>query len=133
MYMGRILNPLSLSLFLPSDLHSSVSLSVSTNRSQHLVSESVSLSCELKGNSTGWTLRKYTGSKLYTVCSSVRGSTTGSTCIIRSLNVRHSGVFWCESGSGEDSNAVNITVHGAFMILNSVQLGHFYEHDFKLH
>ena len=129
MYMGRILNPLSLSLFLPSDLHSSVSLSVSTNRSQQLVSESVSLSCELKGNSTGWTLRRYSGSELYTVCSSV----SPSTCTIEPLNVEHSGVFWCESGSGEDSNAVNITVHGAFMILNSVQLGHFYEHDFKLH
>ncbi|XP_062305938.1 Fc receptor-like protein 4 [Osmerus eperlanus] len=104
------------------DQISSVSLSVSTNRSQHLVSESVSLSCELKGNSTGWTLRRYTGSELYTVCSSVKGSTTGSTCIIRSLNVGHSGVFWCESGSGEYSNAVNITVHGAFKYNVSVRL-----------
>ncbi|XP_067118040.1 Fc receptor-like protein 5 [Osmerus mordax] len=101
------------------DQHSSVSLSVSTNRSQHLVSESVSLSCELKGNSTGWTLKRYTGSELYTVCSSVKGSTTGSTCIIRSLNVGHSGVFWCESGSGEYSNAVNITVHVGPVILES--------------
>ncbi|XP_062305941.1 basement membrane-specific heparan sulfate proteoglycan core protein-like [Osmerus eperlanus] len=99
--------------------HSSVSFSVSTNRSQHLVSDCVSLSCELKGNSTGWTLRRYTGSELYTVCSSVKGSTTGYTCIIRSLNVGHSGVFWCESGSGEYSNAVNITVHVGPVILES--------------
>ncbi|XP_046907633.1 titin-like isoform X2 [Hypomesus transpacificus] len=97
------------------DLHSSVSLSVSTNRSQQLVSESVSLSCELKGNSTGWTLRRYSGSELYTVCSSV----SPSTCTIEPLNVEHSGVFWCESGSGEDSNAVNITVHVGSVILES--------------
>ncbi|XP_062305942.1 basement membrane-specific heparan sulfate proteoglycan core protein-like [Osmerus eperlanus] len=101
------------------DPHSSVSLSVSTNRSQHLVSDSVSLSCELKGNSTGWTLRRYTGRELYTVCSSVKGSTTGSTYRIQSLNKIHSGVFWCESGSGEYSNAVNITVHVVPVILES--------------
>ncbi|KAM6949014.1 uncharacterized protein FYW47_016072 [Aplochiton taeniatus] len=37
------------------DQRPSVSLTVNTNRTQHLTSESVSLSCE--GNSTGWTVK----------------------------------------------------------------------------
>ncbi|XP_033182444.1 uncharacterized protein LOC117153015 [Anabas testudineus] len=42
---------------------------------------------------------------------------TGSTCNISGLN--SSAVYWCESGSGQFTNSVNITGHNADMILMS--------------
>ncbi|KAK3545918.1 hypothetical protein QTP70_016715, partial [Hemibagrus guttatus] len=35
----------------------------------------------------------------------------GSTCNISFLSTSYTGVYWCESESGENSNHVNITVH----------------------
>ncbi|XP_042185278.1 leukocyte immunoglobulin-like receptor subfamily B member 5 [Oncorhynchus tshawytscha] len=75
---------------------------------QHFRSKSLSLSCEKKGNSTGWRLR-YTERGVESGCVSNWRSITGSTCTIRSTYTGDSGVYWCESGSGEYSNAVNIT------------------------
>ncbi|KAL0970078.1 hypothetical protein UPYG_G00236870 [Umbra pygmaea] len=94
------------------DLQSSVSLRMSPNRIQHFTLKSLSLSCDLKGNSTGWRLMRYTETGVKSGCPSNRGSITGFTCTITSINTEDSGVYWCESGSGEYSNAVNITVHG---------------------
>ncbi|XP_038831542.1 basement membrane-specific heparan sulfate proteoglycan core protein-like [Salvelinus namaycush] len=109
---------LILSLFV-SDLHSSVSLRISPNTTQHFRSKSLSLSCEEKGNSTGWRLMRYTERGVESGCVSNWGSITGSTCTIRSTYTWSSGVYWCESGSGEYSNAVNITVHAGYVILES--------------
>ncbi|XP_031648950.1 uncharacterized protein LOC116354067 [Oncorhynchus kisutch] len=92
------------------DLQPSVSLRISPNTTQHFRSMSLSLSCELKGNSTGWRLMRYTERGVESGCVSNWGSITGSTCIIRSTYTGDSGVYWCESGSGENINAVNITV-----------------------
>uniref|UniRef100_A0A673VZQ1 Ig-like domain-containing protein n=1 Tax=Salmo trutta TaxID=8032 RepID=A0A673VZQ1_SALTR len=91
---------LTLSLFV-SNLQPSVSLRISPNTTQHFRSKSLSLSCEEKGNSTGWRLMRYTERGVDYTCT------------------WYSGVFWCESGSGEYSNAVNITVHDGDVILES--------------
>uniref|UniRef100_A0AAY5KQ94 Ig-like domain-containing protein n=1 Tax=Esox lucius TaxID=8010 RepID=A0AAY5KQ94_ESOLU len=42
------------------DLPFSVSLRIGPNRTQHFTSKSLSLICDLKGNSTGWRLMRYT-------------------------------------------------------------------------
>uniref|UniRef100_A0A3Q2D344 Ig-like domain-containing protein n=1 Tax=Cyprinodon variegatus TaxID=28743 RepID=A0A3Q2D344_CYPVA len=83
-----------------------MSLSVSPDRVQHFNSDSVSLSCE--GNSIEWRVKwiRETGS-LYDC--SYMGNMNRSTCSIN-MDWYHSGVYWCESGSGHFSNAVNITV-----------------------
>ncbi|XP_073721198.1 cell adhesion molecule CEACAM5-like [Misgurnus anguillicaudatus] len=97
----------------------SVSLIIRPNRSQHFSSESLSLSCEDHSNSTGWTVRRYTD-KLNTCSSSDWRSTgTTSTCTIRSLITSDTGVYWCQSESGEKLHPVNISVHNADVILDS--------------
>ncbi|KAL7880597.1 hypothetical protein SRHO_G00028510 [Serrasalmus rhombeus] len=87
-----------------------VSLTVSPSRTQHFSADSLSLSCEGQSDSTGRRVRRYTHSEKVSDCSSGWGSVTGSTCSISSLNTSHTGVYWCESESGESSNPVNITV-----------------------
>uniref|UniRef100_A0A3B5Q7T8 Ig-like domain-containing protein n=1 Tax=Xiphophorus maculatus TaxID=8083 RepID=A0A3B5Q7T8_XIPMA len=90
------------------DPRPAASLSVNPDRVQHFRYDSVSLSCE--GNSTEWRvmriIEKYR--LLYFTCSDW-GNMTGSTCTIN-ISWNNNGVFWCESKSGEFSNAVNITV-----------------------
>nr|WKW83672.1 leukocyte immune-type receptor [Carassius auratus] len=89
-----------------------VSLIVSPSRTQHFTSVSLSLSCEEKSNSTGWRVRRYSDRLGLEDCSSLMwGSQTGSTCTIRSTFTGDTGVYWCESESGEKTHPVNITVH----------------------
>ncbi|XP_046707643.1 Fc receptor-like protein 5 [Silurus meridionalis] len=95
-----------------------VSLIISPNRTQHFTRDSLSLSCEDQSNSTGWTVRRYTDSEGVLDCSQW-GSVTGSTCNISFLSTSYTGVYWCESESGENSNPVNITVHDGDVILES--------------
>ncbi|XP_031706811.1 sialoadhesin [Anarrhichthys ocellatus] len=98
------------------DVHSAASLTVSPDRVQHLTSDSVSLSCE--GNSTKWRVMRFFGDGRLAHCFSW-GTMIGSTCHLNhySLWVLNA-VHWCESGSGEFSNAVNIT-RNYFIILVS--------------
>uniref|UniRef100_A0A8C1FNE0 Ig-like domain-containing protein n=1 Tax=Cyprinus carpio carpio TaxID=630221 RepID=A0A8C1FNE0_CYPCA len=86
-----------------------VSLIVSPSRTQHFTS--LSLSCEDQNNSTGWTVRRYTDIWGLEDCSSVWGSQTGSSCTIRDTFTYDTGVYWCQSESGEKHQPVNITVH----------------------
>ncbi|XP_059211545.1 uncharacterized protein LOC131990163 [Centropristis striata] len=95
------------------DFGSSASLTVSPDRVQHFISDSVSLSCE--GNSTEWRVKRFTDGYLRDC--SIWGTMTGSTCKVDKYWL--SGVYWCESGTGEFSNAVNITIEYGHIILLS--------------
>ncbi|KAM9485940.1 Fc receptor-like protein 5 [Salvelinus alpinus] len=101
--------------------HDGVSLSVLPDRSQFFEYESLIVSCEVQGNSAGWTLKRYTSTGKLSACGTDWGKQQGSSCIV-SLILSDSGVYWCESGSGEHSNAVNITVHAGAVILESPAL-----------
>ncbi|KAK3566643.1 hypothetical protein QTP86_001846 [Hemibagrus guttatus] len=94
------------------------SLIINPSRTQHFTNDSLSLSCVDQSNSTGWTVRRYTHSERVLDCSHW-GSVTGSTCNISFLSTSYTGVYWCESESGENSNPVNITVHDGDVILES--------------
>ncbi|XP_037390909.1 Fc receptor-like protein 5 isoform X3 [Pygocentrus nattereri] len=96
-----------------------VSLMVSPSRAEHFITDSLSLSCEGQSDSTGWRVRRYTHSEKVSDCSSGWGSAAGTTCSISSLITSHTGVYWCESESGESSNPVNISVTFGFIILDS--------------
>ncbi|XP_030635205.1 basement membrane-specific heparan sulfate proteoglycan core protein-like [Chanos chanos] len=95
------------------------SLIISPNTTQHFTSDSLSLSCEVQNNSTGWTVRRYTDNGEVSDCSSDWGSVTGSTCNISSIQSSDSGVYWCQCDSGENSNPLNITVTYGDVILES--------------
>ncbi|XP_034062735.1 uncharacterized protein LOC117540259 isoform X1 [Gymnodraco acuticeps] len=96
------------------DLNSAASLTVSPDSVQHFSKTSVLLSCE--GISTEWRVRTFTKPDYLYRCSSW-GTMTGSTCTITRGWL--SGVFWCESETGQFSNAVNITKYDYEMILVS--------------
>ncbi|XP_032438315.1 uncharacterized protein LOC116732333 isoform X1 [Xiphophorus hellerii] len=89
------------------DPHPAASLSASPDREQHFTSESVTLNCG--GNSAEWRVKMVRGFSLSSypgVCSRV--SRPGFSCTVSSQQSDKT-VYWCESGSGEFSNAVNIT------------------------
>ncbi|TRZ00487.1 hypothetical protein DNTS_013814 [Danionella cerebrum] len=101
----------SMELVWVSDAASSpVSLVVNPSRGQHFVFDSLSLSCD----SSGWTVRRYTSSNPED-CS----SQSGSSCGISYLQESDSGVYWCQSDSGEKHSPLNITVTQEDVILES--------------
>ncbi|KAM8746723.1 sialoadhesin-like isoform 1-T1 [Acanthopagrus schlegelii] len=97
------------------DFHSSASLTVSPDRAQHFTHFSVSLSCE--GNSAEWRVRRSPENRYLSDCSTWR-TMTGSTCKLKITSFSDA-VYWCESGSGEFSNAVNMTILNKNIILQS--------------
>ncbi|XP_032438299.1 obscurin-like isoform X1 [Xiphophorus hellerii] len=100
------------------DPHPAASLSVSPDREQHFTSESVTLNCG--GNSTEWRVMGFTEitKVLFVSHCSNWGKMTGSSCTINSRWF-HKSVYWCESGSGEFSNAVNISINDEGLLLVS--------------
>ncbi|XP_052433074.1 Fc receptor-like protein 2 [Carassius gibelio] len=93
-----------------------VSLIISPSRTQHFTYASLSLSCEDQSNSTGWRVRRYTDGGRLEDCSLRREST----CSISSTNASDTGVYWCESESGEKHHPVNITVHSGVILESPV-------------
>ncbi|XP_046707912.1 LOW QUALITY PROTEIN: B-cell receptor CD22-like [Silurus meridionalis] len=88
-----------------------VSLIISPNRSQHFSNHSLSLSCEDQSHSSKrWTVRRYMQKMKLANCSQGELS-LGSTFNISFLFTSDTGVYWCESETGENINPVNITVH----------------------
>ncbi|KAK5618920.1 hypothetical protein CRENBAI_007677 [Crenichthys baileyi] len=101
--------------------HPASSLTVSPDREQHFTTEPVTLNCG--GNSTQWRVRRFTkpGYLIHTENCSAWGSMTGSSCTFNPWSLKS--VYWCESGSGEFSNAVNITGHyGDLLLVSPVHL-----------
>nr|QRN78651.1 leukocyte immune-type receptor LITR4.1 [Carassius auratus] len=89
-----------------------VSLIISPNRTQHFTLISLSLSCEDQRNSDRWTVRRYKDNWGLEDCLLSRwGSQKGSTCKIMSTDPSYTGVYWCQSESGDSYQPVNITVH----------------------
>ncbi|XP_047424751.1 low affinity immunoglobulin gamma Fc region receptor II-b-like [Mugil cephalus] len=101
-----------------SSLFPAASLRVVPSRSQFFQYESVSLSCEGLGNSSEWIIKRNTSRSTNENCSSWNGG-HGPNCLIDDIYPHDSGVYWCESGSGECSNTINITVTGGSVILES--------------
>uniref|UniRef100_A0A8C9X716 Ig-like domain-containing protein n=1 Tax=Sander lucioperca TaxID=283035 RepID=A0A8C9X716_SANLU len=98
------------------DVHSLASLTVSPDGVQHFTSDSVLLSCE--GNSTKWRVKSLPENSYWSYCSNWRRMTR-STCTIHRYRLS-AAVFWCESGSREFSNAVNITIQDHIILVSPV-------------
>ncbi|XP_049923182.1 basement membrane-specific heparan sulfate proteoglycan core protein-like [Epinephelus moara] len=103
------------------DVRSAASLTVSPHRVQHFADDSVLLSCE--GNSTEWQVKRFfeDGYLSYLPYCPFRGTMTGFTCYIDPNHLLgRTAVYWCESGSGEFSNAVNITANYDVILVSPV-------------
>lgn len=64
-------------------------------------------------NSTGWTVKRNTGSKIEE-CTFGWGTPSESSCIIEDAYPKDTGVYWCESKK-ESSKNITITVIGNVM------------------
>ena len=89
-------------------------LVIRPNRTFMYESQFFSMSCEAEDNSTGWTLRWYrekeSDGEEESDCPAGWTSKDRSTCSANYLYTKDTGVYWCESESGQHSNAVEI--HG---------------------
>ncbi|XP_070786038.1 low affinity immunoglobulin gamma Fc region receptor II-like [Enoplosus armatus] len=101
-----------------SDTKQEAALRVLPNRSQFFQYESVSLSCELQGNSSGWRVKRNTSS-IIKESHMFWNRINESYYIFEDLYPSDTGVYWCESAAGECSEAVSITVTGGSVILES--------------
>ncbi|XP_062371968.1 sialoadhesin-like [Sardina pilchardus] len=91
---------------------------IRSNWTQIFKYEHLFLSCGVESNSAGWRLRWFTGRGGQSKCPTDWRSERGSSCSISSASPSDSGVYWCQSESGEQS-PVNITVHNGDAILES--------------
>ncbi|MGH0180478.1 UNVERIFIED_CONTAM: hypothetical protein FKN15_004183 [Acipenser sinensis] len=84
------------------------------------IGETVTLSCEVEGGSAGWRFKQYRDGREEAGCSDQYSRRDGDSCTIRNTWYYNSGVYWCESASGQKrSNAVNLTVSYEWVILQT--------------
>uniref|UniRef100_A0A8C6WHX7 Ig-like domain-containing protein n=1 Tax=Neogobius melanostomus TaxID=47308 RepID=A0A8C6WHX7_9GOBI len=88
----------------------SVSLSVSPDRAQHFTGDVITLSCGFNSTDTDWRVQRLYQNKLSTQQCHEYLKTDETSCTFM-IFAEGFNVFWCESGSGEMSNALNISVH----------------------
>ncbi|XP_055358443.1 uncharacterized protein LOC114867063 [Betta splendens] len=99
-------------------------LHVNPNRSQFFLHQSVTLSCVVAGKSSNlesWTLKRNTSKKMSESCSSWEESNKSS-CTMEDPYPADSGMYWCESESGESSNTLKVTISASTVILESPAL-----------
>ncbi|XP_047426814.1 sialoadhesin-like isoform X2 [Mugil cephalus] len=97
----------------------SAKLIVHPNKSQFFWYETISLSCQVEGNSGNWTVKRNTSSQNQQSCIHDWGVGNESSCTIGEAYPQDTGVYWCESERGECSNTLNITVAESVLILES--------------
>ncbi|KAK6477911.1 immunoglobulin superfamily member 1-like [Huso huso] len=88
--------------------------------SQIFRGETVTLSCEVEGGSAAWRFKQYRDGREEAGCSDQYSRRDGDSCTISNTQHYHSGVYWCESASGQErSNAVTLTVSNQWVILQT--------------
>ncbi|XP_049922776.1 low affinity immunoglobulin gamma Fc region receptor II-c-like [Epinephelus moara] len=78
---------------------------------------SVSINCQGSNSTTGWTVMRKIKGKVGE-CVSTWLTTPATSCAIKPVYSTDGGEYWCEAGE-ERSNAVNITITGGSVILES--------------
>ncbi|MGH0125226.1 UNVERIFIED_CONTAM: hypothetical protein FKN15_058915 [Acipenser sinensis] len=110
-------------LFSVSDGHPQAVLTMQPAWSQIFPGETVTLSCEVERGSAGWRFKQYRNGREEAGCSKQYSSRYGYSCTISTAQYHHSGVYWCESASGQErSNAVTLTVSNEWGILQTPPL-----------
>ncbi len=102
------------SQFVIISLSLAASVRVIPSSTQFFSYQSVNVSCGEQQNSTEWKVKRNTSTQINQECSVTWGKRTKSHCFIEDVYPSDTGVYWCESGAGECSNTVNITVTGGF-------------------
>ncbi|XP_026225317.1 sialoadhesin-like isoform X2 [Anabas testudineus] len=97
-----------------------VRLHITPNRQQHFEYDRMAFHCESNDGSTK--LKGIRNTEEFTPSCNFKRTTSGSTCSIDKAYPGDSGEYWCETKKGERSNAVNITVTGGAVILESPAL-----------
>ncbi|MGH0176388.1 UNVERIFIED_CONTAM: hypothetical protein FKN15_072834 [Acipenser sinensis] len=113
----RGINPF---LFSVSEGHPQAVLTLQSAWSQIFTGETVTLSCEVEGASADWRFKQYRDGREDAGCSDQYSRRDGNSCTISYSQHYHSGVYWCESASGQErSNAVTLTVSNGRVILQT--------------
>ncbi|XP_029992654.1 uncharacterized protein LOC115421083 isoform X2 [Sphaeramia orbicularis] len=94
---------------------SSVSVDVRPNRQQFFRGDSLSVSCA-DVQTDGWTVKRTLRNGNTGTCAEF-GRIDGSFCVVDRVTPVSSGVYWCETSSGQQSDQVSITVTDFYVIL----------------